>query len=71
MKVLVVVNNMDTLFYEEATSEDPESQSISVGFFMKTDNVYGIPARGSTFHLNNTNTDNFELYNSTTDSSTM
>jgi hypothetical protein len=51
---LVTVNNEDTLFFESGTSI--EDQSISLGYFVNAQFMYGIPSRANTFLLNTTNT---------------
>jgi len=52
-QLLVEVNSQDTLFFESGTEQI--DQSISMGFFINAQNLYGIPARAATFRLNYTN----------------
>lgn len=59
---LVTVNENDTLFFESgATIED---QSISMGYFVNAQAMYGIPSRANTFLLNTTETQGaYRLWN--------
>ena len=64
---LISVNELDTLFYQQMTS-DGDQQAISMGFYVAADSTYGIPARGTQFTLNNTETQGpYRLWNEDTD----
>jgi mannosyl-oligosaccharide alpha-1,3-glucosidase len=61
--ILNIVNHEDTLFFES----DPtniESQSISMGYFINAQAMFGIPSRANTFLLNTTETQGpYRLWN--------
>lgn len=46
-QVLVEINHQDTLFF--LSGPEPQDQSISMGFFVNSVNMFGIPERAAEF----------------------
>jgi hypothetical protein len=61
-QILTVINNQDTLFFESGSQQ--QDQSISMGFFINSVNMFGIPERAAEFQLNYTMTQGpYRLWN--------